>query len=109
MIISRRTREIGILMAMGADRGSILKIFILENLLLAVPGGVLGSIVGLLAGRLISTYGPSGFGGVALTFSLRPELVAYSLLFALALNFLAGLYPAIRASKLDPVEAIASD
>jgi lipoprotein-releasing system permease protein len=108
MIISRRTREIGILMAMGADRGSILKIFILENLLLALPGGVLGSIVGLLAGRLISTYGPSGFGGVALTFSLRPELIAYSVLFALVLNFLAGLYPAIRASKLDPVEAIAS-
>ncbi len=109
MIISRRTREIGILMAMGADRGSILKIFILENLLLAVPGGLLGSIVGLLAGRLIAAYGPSGFGGVALTFSLRPELVVYSVLFALALNLLAGLYPAIRASNLDPVEAIASD
>ncbi len=109
MIISRRTREIGILMAMGAERGSILKIFILENLLLALPGGLLGSMVGLLAGRLISTYGPSGFGGVPLTFSLRPELVAYSVLFALALNFLSGLYPAIRASKLDPVEAIASD
>lgn len=109
MIISRRTREIGILMAMGASRRSILKIFLMESLLLALPGGILGSMVGLAVGRTIATFGPSGFGGVALTFDLRPELIAYSILFALALNFLAGLYPAIRASGLNPVDAIASE
>ena len=109
MIISRRTREVGILMAMGADRASILKIFLLENLLLALPGGVLGALFGLLAGDLIATFGPSGFGGVPLSFDLGPDLVLYSILFALALNFLAGLYPAIRASSLDPVEAIGSE
>jgi lipoprotein-releasing system permease protein len=109
MIVSRRTREIGIMMAMGADRRSILRIFLLENLLLALPGGLLGSAVGLAAGRLIAAFGPAGFGGIPLTFTLRPQLVVYSILFALALNFLAGLYPAYRASNLDPVEAIASD
>lgn len=109
MIVSRRTREIGIMMAMGADRRSILRIFLLENLLLALPGGVLGSAVGLGAGRLIAAFGPAGFGDVPLTFTLSPELVVYSILFALCLNFLAGLYPAFRASKLDPVEAIASN
>ncbi|MDF0591951.1 FtsX-like permease family protein [Candidatus Methanocrinis natronophilus] len=107
MIVSRRTREIGIMMAMGAQRWSILRIFLLENLLLALPGGVLGSAVGLAAGRLIAAFGPAGFGDVPLTFTLSPALVVYSILFALCLNFLAGLYPAFRASKLDPVEAIA--
>ena len=109
MIISRRTREIGIMMAMGASRRSILKIFLMESLLLALPGGILGSMVGLAVGRTIAAFGPSGFGGVALTFTLRPELIAYSILFALALNFLAGLYPAIRASGLNPVDAITSE
>ncbi|MGV8176167.1 MAG: ABC transporter permease, partial [Methanothrix sp.] len=109
MIISRRTREIGIMMAMGASRRSILKIFLMESLLLALPGGILGSLVGLAVGRMIAAFGPSGFGGVALTFNLRPELIGYSILFALSLNFLAGLYPAFRASRLDPVQAIASE
>jgi lipoprotein-releasing system permease protein len=108
MIISRRTQEIGIMMAMGACRKSILKIFLMECLLLALPGGILGSMVGLAVGRMIAAFGPSGFGGVALTFALQPELIAYSILFALALNFLAGLYPAIKASDLNPVDAIAS-
>ncbi|OPY50770.1 MAG: outer membrane-specific lipoprotein transporter subunit LolE [Methanosaeta sp. PtaU1.Bin112] len=107
MIISRRTKEIGIMMAMGASRRSILKIFLTESLLLALPGGILGSMVGLAVGRMIAAFGPSGFGGVALTFNLRPELIAYSILFAIVLNFLAGLYPAIKASELDPVDAIA--
>ena len=109
MIISRRTREIGIMMAMGASRRSILKIFLMESLLLALPGGILGSLVGLAVGRMIATFGPSGFGGVALSFDLRHDLIGYSILFALGLNFLAGLYPAVRASDLDPVQAIASE
>jgi len=109
MIISRRTREVGILMAMGTTRRSILKIFLLENLLLGLPGGLLGMAIGLFAARLIAIYGPSGFGEAELTFSLRPMLVAYAILFALVLNFVAGIYPAYRASKLDPIEAIAAD
>ena len=109
MIISRRTREIGIMMAMGASRKSILKIFLMESLILALPGGILGSLVGLAVGRMIAAFGPTGFGGVSLSFNLRPDLMAYSILFALVLNFLAGLYPSIRASRLDPVQAIGSE
>ncbi len=109
MIISRRTREIGIMMAMGASRRSILKIFLMESLILALPGGILGSLVGLAVGRMIAAFGPTGFGGVSLSFNLRADLMAYSILFALVLNFLAGLYPSIRASRLDPVQAIGSE
>ncbi|MRR14302.1 FtsX-like permease family protein, partial [archaeon] len=100
--------EIGIMMAMGASKRSILKIFLIESLLLALPGGILGSMVGLAVGKMIAAFGPTGFGGVALSFTLRADLIVYSILFALVLNFLAGLYPAIRASELDPVQAIAA-
>ncbi|HQI92323.1 MAG TPA: FtsX-like permease family protein [Methanotrichaceae archaeon] len=109
MIISRRTREIGIMMAMGTERSAIIKIFLLENLLIALPGGIMGSIVGFLAGMLIARFGPTGFGNEALTFSPSFELIVYSILFALGLNLLAGLYPAIKASRLDPVEAIGTN
>jgi len=109
MIISRRTREVGILMAMGATRRSILEIFVLENLLLSLPGGLLGIGIGLVAAKLIARYGPEGFGGAELSFSLSPALMVYAVLFALVLNFFASIYPAYRASRLDPVEAIASD
>ncbi len=109
MIISRRTREVGILMAMGATKRSILEMFILENLLLSLPGGLLGIGIGLVAAKLIARYGPEGFGGAELSFSLSPALMVYAVLFALVLNFFASIYPAYRASRLDPVEAIASD
>ncbi|NYT02864.1 MAG: ABC transporter permease, partial [Methanosarcinales archaeon] len=109
MIIARRTREVGILMAMGATRRSILKIFLLENLLLGIPGGILGVGIGLFAARLVARYGPSGAQGTRLSFDLEPTLIIYALLFALILNFLAGIYPALWASRLDPVQAIASE
>jgi lipoprotein-releasing system permease protein len=56
MIVTRRTREIGILMAMGATRRSIRRIFVLESLILAPPSAVLGSILAFLAARLIMSY-----------------------------------------------------
>lgn len=112
MIISRKTKEIGILMAMGATARSILKIFMLESLILAPPAALLGSILAFLAARLIMSYDiqlPSEIYMVSrMTITMKPEFFIYAVLFALLVNFVAGLYPAWKASRMDPVEAIGS-
>ncbi len=112
MIISRKTKEIGILMAMGATRRSILKIFMLESLILAPPSALLGSVLAYLAARLIMSYSielPSEIYMVSrMTVTMKPEFFIYAVIFALIINFVAGLYPAWKASMMDPVEAIGS-
>ncbi len=113
MVVSRRKKEIGILMAMGAERRSILMIFLLENMLISVPAGVLGGTLGFALARLITllpldvTSSEGGKAGILI--AVRPEYFAYAIVFALALNFISGLYPAYLAARLDPVEAIGSE
>jgi lipoprotein-releasing system permease protein len=113
MVVSRRKKEIGILMAMGATRRSILEIFLLENMLISVPAGVLGCLLGFALARLL-TYLPmnvtgSGGGTSGMIIVSRPEYFVYAMIFALALNFISGIYPAYKAAGLDPVEAIESE
>lgn len=112
MIVTRRTKEIGILMAMGATRRSILKIFMLESLILAPPSAVLGSLLAYLTAKLIMSYNielPSEIYRVSrLTVSMKPEFLLYVMVGAIFVNFVAGLYPAWKASRMDPVEAIGS-
>jgi lipoprotein-releasing system permease protein len=113
MTVTRRTREIGILMAMGATRLSIMKIFLAESLILGPPAAVLGCGLAYATAKLIEAYPievPSDIYVVSrMTVLLTPESFIYAVLFSLSINFLAGLYPAHRASRLDPVEAIASE
>jgi ABC-type lipoprotein release transport system permease subunit len=112
MIVSRRTREIGILMAMGATRWSILKIFILESLILAPPSALMGGILAYLSAQLIMSYEielPSEIYMISkMTISMKPEFFVWAVGIALTVNFVAGLYPAWKASRMDPVVAIGS-
>ena len=113
MVVSRRRKEIGILMAMGATRRSILKIFLLENMLIGLPAGVLGCLLGLGIARLITLLPldvtSNGGGDAGMIIVARPEYFVYAIIFALALNFISGLYPAYTAARLDPVKAIGSE
>ena len=113
MTVTRRTKEIGILMAMGATRRSIVKIFLTESLILGPPAALFGCMLAYATARLIEAYPvqlPSDVYMVSrLTVLLTPQTFALAVVFALAVNFLAGLYPAYKASRLDPVEAIASE
>jgi lipoprotein-releasing system permease protein len=112
MTVTRRTKEIGILMAMGATRKAVIKIFLLESLILGPPAALLGCILAYGTAKVIEAYPvqlPSDIYQVSkLVVLLTPQSFALAVAFALAVNFLAGLYPAVRASRLDPVEAIAS-
>lgn len=112
MAISSRTREIGILMAMGAQRLSIIKIFVAESLILGPPSAFLGCLLAYVVAKLIEAFPvevPSEVYAVSrMIVVLTPETFAYAVSFALLVDLVAGFYPAYKASHMDPVEAIAS-
>lgn len=106
-----RKREIGILQALGARRRTIFTIFLLESGLYGLLGGALGVVTGLgfsvLAAPRVSqnafTVLVKGSGSGQL---ITPEVVLGSILFSAVVAICAGLYPALRAARLSPVEAI---
>jgi lipoprotein-releasing system permease protein len=111
MIISRRTKEIGILMAMGADGISIMKIFVLESVILGPPSALLGGGLAYVAAKLIGTIEVPAEIYIAdrMTVIIDMGTFVYVAVFAILVNFLAGIYPAFKASRLDPVKAIAKE
>lgn len=109
--VTSKLREIGILKAIGATPRQILGIFTLESTLMAVLGGLVG--VGLGVGLSILSYmyrvatSPIvGKRSSAFPISLSPELVIGAFLVAVVIGFVASLYPARRAAKVNPIEVI---
>ncbi len=110
--VSERTREIGIRRAIGATRRQILAQFLWEALVLTVGGGVIGMALSFAVAGVIDTLpflGPmfedtSGKGDIHLRISATTLLLSSGILIVIGL--LSGLFPAIRASKLEPVEAL---
>jgi len=106
-----RKREIGILQALGATRRTIFSVFLLESSFYGIIGGVTGVISGLLVSNLAAplisdsalTNVVKGSGN---TSAIDPLMVAGSILFSALVAVAAGLYPAWRAARLAPVEAI---
>jgi lipoprotein-releasing system permease protein len=111
MAVNDKTREIGVLRAMGATRGSILRIFVYEGALVGLLGSAAGTILGLLSYWVQKEFGLIRLpGDVYFVTTLPVELqwtdVGGVLLLTNLLCVLATLPPAIKASRQDPVEAI---
>ena len=97
--VTERTREIGVRMAVGATPLNILLQFLVEALTLAVAGGIIGVAIGIFtAGRLAAKFGWPVL--------IRPDVVAISVGFSALVGVVFGLYPARKASNLDPIEAL---
>ena len=99
--VSERTREIGLLKALGAGRRQILAAFLAEAVLISSAGGLLGLAVGWLAVRLLVALYP------ALPATPPPWAVAAAFSLAVAVGVVFGVLPARRATRLDPVAALA--
>lgn len=101
--VIERTREIGIKKAVGARSGRILREFLLEAAVIGVLGGIIGIVLGVaLAAGINASSRASGL----LLFLVTPNLLLKVFVFAVAISVVAGFFPARRASKLNPVEAL---
>jgi putative ABC transport system permease protein len=113
MSILERTREIGIMKAIGGSDGDIRRIFLIEASAIGLIGGVAGVILGWVVGRLVNAganiYIRNQGGTPGDLFSLPFWLIGGAIGFSVALSLAAGLYPASRAARLDPIQALRHD
>ncbi len=113
MSILERTREIGIMKAIGASDNDIRRIFLIEASGIGVLGGIVGIAMGWVVGRLINfganIYIRSQGGTPGTLFSLPLWLVAAAIGFSIVLSLVAGSYPASRAARLNPIQALRHD
>lgn len=97
--VTERTREIGVRLAIGAKQRDIVRQFLLESILISAGGGIAGIILGVLAIPLAAALNQ----GVAL---LYPGSIPLAFIVAVLIGVAFGLYPALRASQLDPIQAL---
>jgi putative ABC transport system permease protein len=100
--VTERTREIGLRMAIGATPGQVLLQFLVEAVALATTGGVLGVALGIVLARLVAER-------LNLPRTLRLDMALVSFCFSVLVGVSFGFYPARRASRLNPIEALRSE
>jgi putative ABC transport system permease protein len=111
MAVLERRREIGIMKALGASDGDVRTLFFAEAAAMGLAGGALGLLLGWAIGKVIN------FGGniyLSRVMKMPPEnlwsvplwLAIFAIVFSVGVSVLAGIYPAGRAARLDPVEAL---
>ena len=113
MSILERTREIGIMKAIGGSDGDIRRIFLIEASAIGLFGGLMGVVLGWLVGRIINIganiYIQQQGGTPGNLFSLPVWLIGGAIGFSIVVSLLAGSYPAARAARLDPIQALRHD
>lgn len=114
MVVSvyERTREIGISKAIGASEQDILRMFLAECLIIGAAGGIIGDLFGVLFSYLIDRVGTAllvsrlDVGGLEHLTALNFNILAAGFFLSMLVTVLSGLYPALRAAKLDTVKAL---
>jgi len=99
--VTERTREIGVRLSLGAQRQDIRNQFLIEAITLSLIGGVIGMVFGLLLGFVLTTR-------LAIPFIITPASLLMPFAVSAGVGVLFGLYPAVRAAQLDPIEALRS-
>ena len=97
--VTERTREIGIRMAVGAHGSDILTQFLIESVVLSLTGGLLGIAIGILTAKTLSHFNhwPT---------VISPSVSMIAFLFSGAVGVFFGYYPALKAARLDPIDAL---
>ena len=100
--VSERKKEIGIRMAVGARRRDILYQFLIESSVISAMGGIIGIVLGFLVARIVSA-------ATSMPSSVEPASIVLAIVMSWSIGLFFGIYPANRAAKLDPVEALRSE
>ena len=104
--VVQRSRQIGILRAMGAPRGRVQRIFLVQGAIVGLAGSVIGSALGAVLATFFETLATNPDGSPRFPVDLSLELFARSAAIAMVVGLTAALAPARRAARLDPAEAI---
>jgi putative ABC transport system permease protein len=97
--VSERTREVGLIKAIGGKSHLVSRQFLLEAIIISVMGAIFGIILGIMVGNLFSIVLKTGF-------VVPWNWVFYGIAICTIVGLLAGLYPALKAGKLNPIEAL---
>jgi len=103
--VRERTKEIGIMKAVGAKTTDISKIFLIEAGVMGLIGGVGGMILGVGAAKL-SALALNSYGSLAIEAYVSPGMIIYTIVFAIAVGMVSGYLPARKAARLSPVDAL---
>ncbi len=107
--VLERTKEIGVMKAIGAQNKDILIIFLTESAILGLVGGIVGAGIGIALAFTASRAATSALGGInLLQVSISYPLILTAISFSLLIGILSGILPALQASKLNPVDALRS-
>jgi ABC-type transport system, involved in lipoprotein release, permease component len=105
--VANRTGEIGTLRALGFRRSAILAAFLIESILLAIVGGVMGLVLAsFLQAFTITTMNWQSFSQLAFGFDLNARIVAVTMAFAVFMGLVGGFLPSVRASRLEIVDSL---
>ena len=103
--VLERTRHIGVMKAIGAKNSDIALLFLIESGFLGLIGGIIGVILGSSI-SIIAITAINTLGAVKMTIPLGPGLISFGIFFSFFVGMIAGLLPAVRASKMQPVDAL---
>jgi len=103
--VTERTREIGIRKALGARTSSILTQFLVESASISLLGGIIGTILGLLGAEFVC-FMISSFAQTSMNADFNPFFILGIALFSMSIGIFFGIYPARKAAKLSPIEAL---
>jgi len=101
--VTERTREIGIRKAVGAKRRDILRQFLLEAAVISLVGSAVGIAAGVIMARLFSRL---SFAGEAFTTVVSADIIILAISVAIFIGLVSGIYPALRAARLNPIDAL---
>jgi|TARA_B100001964_G_scaffold245771_1_gene335862 putative ABC transport system permease protein len=106
MNVLERTQEVGIMKAIGASNKQVITAFLFESGVIGIVGGSIGVIFGFIISKGINLAASRYLGEGILTAYVSPQMAIFAITFSLGMGIISGLYPAYRASKLDPIIAL---